>query len=67
MTYRRCAHYEGRARCPNEATHAFTVNGEILPMAGYTCEAHGRAVVDEYTAKLPREGWSLAALTPKEP
>lgn len=53
-----CTHYEGRQRCD---AHAWWVivspSGARVP-GGLTCEAHGRACIDEYATKLGQH-WTL--------
>jgi len=58
----RCEHFVGGDRCNAYATHAYAIHGEVSAVAGRVCEAHGRAVIAEYTAKIPEEGWGLVAL-----
>ena len=53
-----CSHYGGRVRCTAPATHWYLDSEGALNPGGYTCEAHGRATVAEYAARLG-ETWTL--------
>lgn len=59
----RCQHWTGGKRCDAPATHRFLVNGVPATYAGYTCKAHGEAVIAEY-ARIPETvgTWTMEAL-----
>ena len=65
----RCCHIPSggtyRNRCPNDATHYIVAHKGDKPVSGVWCEAHARAIVEEYREKLGWE-WVMVPIPEEE-
>jgi len=60
----RCQHWQNGAQCKTQATHRFLINGVPATFAGYTCQAHGQAVIEEYKTVASIVGtWTMEELS----